>query len=57
MEIAFEPMSRGFAQDPYPVYTALRARDEPFFFEGFGGWLLSRHADVEAAAVNPAINV
>ena len=55
MEIAFEPMSRGFAQDPYPVYTALRARDEPFFFEGFGGWLLSRHADVEAAAVNPTM--
>jgi len=55
MEIAFEPMSRGFAQDPYPVYAALRARDEPFFFEGFGGWLLSRHADVEAAALNPAM--
>ncbi len=42
MEIAFEPMSRGFARDPYPVYAALRARDEPFFLEKFGGWLLSR---------------
>ncbi len=55
MEVAFEPMSREFAQDPYPVYAALRARGTPVFFEGFGGWLLSRHADVEAAALNPAM--
>jgi cytochrome P450 len=55
MEVGFEPMSRAFARDPYSVYARLRAHDAPFFFKGFDGLLLSRHADVEAAAVNPAM--
>ncbi len=37
----------GFADDPYPVYAALRCAD-PVHALDAGSWLLTRHADVEA---------
>ena len=47
---AFDPQSESFAQNPYAAYSVLRSKDEPYFYEGVGGWLLSRNVDVEKAA-------
>jgi cytochrome P450 len=44
--VPFNPFSPEFRRDPYPVYTALRAR-EPVK-RVVGSWLVSRHADVLA---------
>lgn len=48
----------GFLQDPYPAYRALReAGPIRWSDEFFGGaWLLSHHADVEAALRDPRLS-
>jgi cytochrome P450 len=46
----FDPQSESFAQNPYDAYALLRGKDEPYFYEEVGGWLLSRYEDVEKAA-------
>ena len=51
----FDPQSGCFAQNPYDAYALLRSRNEPWFFEGVDGWLLSRFEDVENAAKNPRL--
>ena len=48
----FDPQSVCYAQDPYPAYTLLRSMDEPYYYDGVDGWLLSRYEDVEKAARN-----
>jgi cytochrome P450 len=53
--MTFDPLSPGFAQDPYSVYAALRAQPGPQYFAGFDVWLLSRFDDVSAAALNPKL--
>ncbi|MDC7685143.1 cytochrome P450 [Asticcacaulis sp. BYS171W] len=50
---AFDPLSEAFARDPYPAYAALRATAQPVYYAPFDIWLLSRYADVQAAALNP----
>jgi len=52
LSAAFDPQSQSFAQNPYDAYTVLRSKNEPYFYEGVGGWLLSRYEDVEKAARN-----
>lgn len=54
-DFVFDPQSAAFARDPYPTYAALREHAEPWYFEGYDIWLLSRYADVQAAAVNPRL--
>lgn len=49
----FNPLTREFAQDPYPVYEQLRRSTEPVFFEPMGCYLLSRYVEVEGTARNP----
>jgi cytochrome P450 len=49
----FDPLSAEFARNPYPAYAALRAQEGPVHHAPFDVWLLSRHADVTAAATNP----
>jgi cytochrome P450 len=51
----FDPPSESFARDPYSVYAELRDRKEPYYFEDIDGWLLSRYADVEYAALDPRL--
>ncbi|WP_028925478.1 cytochrome P450 [Pseudonocardia acaciae] len=41
----FDPSRPGFAEDPYPFYAELRAKD-PVHEHPLGYWILSRHADV-----------
>jgi cytochrome P450 len=46
--LLFDPYDYRFHDDPYPVYA--RLRDEaPFYYSESGFWVLSRHADVQAA--------
>ncbi len=45
----------GFVDDPYPLYTRLRA-ERPVHALGPGSWLLTRHADVLAAYRHPAMS-
>jgi cytochrome P450 len=39
-------------QNPYPYYERLRAEDAVHFDEGIRTWLVTRHADIMAAAGN-----
>ena len=45
---AFNPLCPRTAQDPYPVYAALRARAPMHRSRLFRGWVFTRHADVSA---------
>jgi hypothetical protein len=47
-----------FLQDPYPAYRALREAGPIHWSEEFfgGAWLLTRHADVEAALRDPRLS-
>lgn len=43
---SFQPLTRDFAQNPYPAYAALRDLRAPVHFPDFDIWLVSRFADV-----------
>ena len=45
---AFNPLCPRTAQDPYPVYAALRTRAPMHRSRLFRGWVFTRHADVSA---------
>ena len=47
--IVFDPYDYVFQEDPYPVYSRLRAEDPLHHNEDHDFWVLSRHADVLAA--------
>lgn len=53
MSTAFDPASAAFAQDPYPVYAALRSTPGPVHHDGLAARLLARYADVDAVARDP----
>ena len=46
--VAYNPLSAGMAQDPYPVYAALRARGAVHRSRLMNAWLFARHADADA---------
>ena len=46
--VAYNPLSDSTAQDPYPVYAALRARAPVHRSRLLNAWLFTRHADVDA---------
>ncbi|HXM56745.1 MAG TPA: cytochrome P450 [Candidatus Dormibacteraeota bacterium] len=45
----WDPWDPAFRLDPYPTYDRLRADDPVHFSERTGAWLLTRHADADAA--------
>ncbi len=47
--IVFDPFDYGFQEDPYPVYARCRAEDPLHHNETHDFWVLTRHADVNAA--------
>ncbi len=53
MSIAFDPFVQTSAPDPHPVYRALRESEPLHRNEERGLWVLSRHADVRAAILDP----
>ena len=46
--VSYNPLSNRTAQDPYPVYAALRARAPVHRSALLNAWLFTRHADVDA---------
>jgi len=46
--IDYDPLT--FYEDPYPIYRDLREQAPVFQIESRGAWVLSRYADVQAAA-------
>jgi hypothetical protein len=54
MTVAFDPSVQTWEPDPHPVYRALRDRAPLHRCEERGLWVLSRHADVRAAILDPA---
>jgi cytochrome P450 len=47
--LVFDPFDYAIHEDPYPIYTHLRAEAPAYRNERLGLWALSRHADVKAA--------
>lgn len=45
-DLAFDPLSDAFAQDPYPFYARLREAKGLTYFEDFDVWLAARFDDV-----------
>ena len=45
--VAYNPLSAATAQDPYPVYAALRERGPAHRSRLMNAWLFSRHADID----------
>lgn len=46
--VRLSPRDPEFVQDPYPAYRAMRAAAPMFFWEEYGFWCFSGHADVSA---------
>ena len=46
--MSYNPLSYRTAQDPYPVYSALRTRDPVHRSRLLKSWLFTRHSDVDA---------
>ena len=46
--VGYNPLSFRTAQDPYPVYVALRTRDPVHRSRLLKSWLFTRHSDVDA---------
>ena len=46
--VSFNPVSSKLRRDPYPIYRKLRERDPVHRSRLFDGWVLSKHADVDA---------
>jgi len=53
MSVAFDPFVQTSAPDPHPVYRALLDGEPLYRNEERGLWVLSRHADVRAAILDP----
>ena len=45
--VVYNPLSAATAQDPYPVYAALRERGPVHHSRLMNAWLFSRHADID----------
>ena len=45
--VAYNPLSKQTAQDPYPVYAALRDRDPVHRSALMNAWMFTRHADID----------
>ena len=53
--IAYNPLSAGTVQNPYPVYSALRSRSPVHRSRLMNAWVFTRHADVDAILRNHRI--
>ncbi|MCK9485844.1 MAG: cytochrome P450 [Dehalococcoidia bacterium] len=46
--VTFNPLSRQWRDDPVPLFERLREKDPVHYSELIGGWVVSRHEDVDA---------
>lgn len=51
--LVFNPVDPAFLADPYPFFRRLRSEAPVYWWERGRMWLLTKHADVEAALKNP----
>lgn len=49
----YEPFDAETWRDPYPLYARLREEDPVHYAAGLDTWVLTRFADVQAAALDP----
>jgi len=54
---AFDPFEPGFVASPYEQYARLREADPVHWSELLGGWVLTRHEDVNALLRDPTMSV
>jgi len=54
-KFVFDPGSADYLDDPYPTYRVLRDHHPAYFLAEHRLWLITRHADVQAALTNPAV--
>ncbi len=52
---ALATYAKGQLFDPYPLYETLRLREEPFWSDGLGMWLIHGFADVEEGLSDPRL--
>jgi cytochrome P450 len=50
--VHYDPFSYEMHEDPYPIYTRLRAEAPAYYNEEHGFWALSRYADVRSALID-----
>jgi cytochrome P450 len=55
MSFRFDPFDFAVHADPYPFYRELRQHYPAYYSEDARCWVLSRHADVVAAMMQPAV--
>jgi cytochrome P450 len=46
-DLIFNPDSRAYRENPYPILAELRTRDPVHWSPALKGWVLTRHADVQ----------
>ncbi|MDE0046026.1 MAG: hypothetical protein OXU19_09220 [bacterium] len=46
--VAYNPLSKRMARDPYPVYAAMRLKGQAHRSRLMNAWLFTRHANVDA---------
>lgn len=54
VQIQYDPFDATIIDDPYPVYRALRDEEPLYHAAQSDTWVLSRHADVQTALLDPA---
>lgn len=53
-DLHYRPFGADTWRDPYPLYSRLREEDPVHYAEALDTWVLTRFADVHAAALDPA---
>jgi cytochrome P450 len=56
LRVEDDPFNFARYADPYPNYRRVRETTPVYWSELLGGWVLTRHADVKAALVDPRIS-
>ncbi len=56
MSVSVDLRSAEVIADPFPALAELRERDPVHWSEGLGGWVLTRHDDVEAGLKDPRLS-
>ena len=55
LDSALDTYAKGELFDPYPLYETLRLREEPFWSENLGMWLVHGFTDVEEGLSDPRL--
>ena len=52
MNLAYDPFSHEWQQDPYPIYRRMRAEKPAYYVEEYDAWFLSRFEDIWKSGAN-----